>query len=109
MAIMADPTLMRNYGGEPAKTADQAAYFAAYDSALAPIFPGNHVTWSVLGEMAKVPAVPNSESDMPAFTQAGTDVATFLNKLQNTSGLNVNTELLKLRQTLQKDFDAASP
>jgi len=109
MAIMADPTLMRNYGGEPAKTADQAAYFAAYDSALAPIFPGNHVTWSVLGEMAKVPAVPNSESDMPAFTQAGTDIATFLNKLQNTSGLNVNTELAKLQQTLQKDFDAASP
>ena len=109
MAIMADPTLMRNYGGEPAKTADQAAYFAAYDSALAPVFPGNHVTWSVLGEMAKVPAVPNSESDMPAFTQAGTDIATFLNRLQNTSGLNVNTELAKLQQTLQKDFGGASP
>ncbi len=109
MAIMADPTLMRNYGGEPAKTADQAAYFAAYDAALAPIFPGNHVTWSVLTRMAEVPAVPNSESDMPAFTQAGTDIASFLYKLQNTGGLNVNTELLKLQQTLQKDFDGASP
>jgi hypothetical protein len=104
---MADPTLMSNYGGEPAKTAAQAAYFAAFDATLAPIFPGLKVTWSVLGEMVKYPAVPSHEANMPAFTQASLDYTAFLTKLQSTAGLDVNAELTKLQTTLQADFKAA--
>lgn len=107
-AIMADPSLMKNYGGEPARTADQAAYFASFDKTLAPIFPGNHVTWSVLTEMATVPAVPSHEADMPNATKANADIMAFLSRLKNTSGLNIDTELAKLQQTLQKDFDSAA-
>ena len=33
---------------------------------------------------------------------------TFLTRLKNTAGLNVDTELAKLQQTLQKDFDSAA-
>ena len=107
-AIMADPSLMTNYGGEPARKADQAAYFASFDRTLAPIFPGNHVTWSVLTEMATVPAIPSHEADMPNATKANADITTFLTRLKNTAGLNIDTELAKLQQTLQKDFDSAA-
>jgi multiple sugar transport system substrate-binding protein len=106
VAIMADPTLMKVYGGEPAKTADQAAYFTAFDATLAPIFPGNKVTWSVLGEMQKHAAVPSIEANMPNFTQASNDYGAFYTKLQNKSGLDVTAELSALKVTLQKDFDA---
>ncbi len=109
VAIMADPTLMKDYGGEPAKTADQAGFFSSFDATLAPIFPGNKVTWSVLGEMQKYPAVPSIEADMPNFTQANNDYTAFYTKLQSKSGLNINTELTALQATLQKDFDNAQP
>ncbi len=109
LAIMADPSLMKNYGGEPARKADQAAFFASFDAALAPIFPGNQVTWSVLGEMAKVPAIPSHEADMPASAQANADIEAFLTRLKNTDHLDVQAELAKLQQGLQKDFDSAAP
>lgn len=109
MAIMADPTLMRNYGGEPARKADQVNYFTDIDATLAPIFPGNQVSWSVLGEMAKVPAVPSHEADMPNSAKANADIGMFLNRLQNTPGLDMTAELARLQATLQKDFDAATP
>jgi multiple sugar transport system substrate-binding protein len=109
VAIMADPTLMKDYGGEPAKTADQAAFFTSFDATLAPIFPGNKVTWSVLGEMQKHPAVPSIEANFPNFTQGNNDYGAFYTKLQNTAGLDVNAELTKLQQTLQTDFTNAQP
>ena len=109
MAIMADPTLLRNYGGEPARKADQVNYFASFDATLAPIFPDNQVSWSVLGEMAKVTAVPSHEADMPNSAKANADIGMFLNRIQNTPGLDMTAELSKLQGTLQKDFDAAAP
>jgi multiple sugar transport system substrate-binding protein len=108
LAIIADPSLMKNYGSEPARTADQAAYFDSFDKTLAPIFPGNHVTWSVLTEMAAVPAIPSHEADMPNATKANADITAFLGRLKNTAGLNIDTELAKLQQALQKDFDSSS-
>ena len=109
LAIMADPTLMRNYGGEPARKADQVNYFTSYDATLAPIFPDNQVSWSVLGEMAKLPAVPSHEADMPNSAKANGDIGKFLNRIQNTPGLDMAAELSKLQGTLQTDFDAATP
>jgi multiple sugar transport system substrate-binding protein len=109
VAIMADQTLLRNYGGEPAKTNDQPAYFANYDQALAPIFPGIKVSWSVLEEMQKVPAVPSFEANMPASAQAQADYTAVLTKLQTTPGLDVVAELTKLQTKLQADFDSAKP
>ncbi len=109
MAIMADQTLLRNYGGEPARTNDQPAYFANYDEVLAPIFPGIKITWSVLEEMQKVPAVPSFEANMPAFAQAQADYTALLTRLQTTPGLNVAAELTTLQTKLQSDFDSAKP
>lgn len=109
LAIMADQTLLKSYGGQPAKTVDQPAYFAGYDQSLAAIFPTVKVTWSVLGEMQKYPAVPSFEADMPGLAQVQTDAAAFLTKLQGTSGLDVPGELTKFLTTLQQDFDSAQP
>jgi len=109
VAIMADQTLLRNYGGEPGKTADQPAYFASFDETLAPIYPGIKVTWSVLGEMQRYPAVPSFEANMPALTQANSDYSALLARLQNTPGLDVIAELTKLQARLQQDFDSAQP
>jgi multiple sugar transport system substrate-binding protein len=106
VAMLADPGLMLDYGGEPAKTADQAAYFKSFDTQLAAVFPGNQVTWSVLAEMAKYPAVPSHEADMPAFLASTADYSTFYTKLQNTKGLDVAAEMAALTKTLQKEFDS---
>jgi multiple sugar transport system substrate-binding protein len=107
VAIMADPTLLKGYGGEPAKTADQQAYFDNFDQNLAPIFPGIKVTWSVLAEMQEYPAVPSFEANMPAYAQAQADYSALLARLQITPGLNVVAELTKLQAKLQADFDSA--
>jgi multiple sugar transport system substrate-binding protein len=105
LAIEADTALMTTYGGEPAKKADQPAYFAAFDAQLAPIFPGNTVTWSVLQEMEKYPAVPSHEAAMPAYGQIVNDYGAFFTKLQLHSGLSINTEIAGLQGAIQADLD----
>jgi multiple sugar transport system substrate-binding protein len=109
VAIMADATLMKDYGGMPAKASAATAWFASMDATLAPIFPGIKVTWSVLTEMMAHPASPSHEANMPAFTQSGNDIQALLTKLQSKEGLDVNAELTKLQTTLQADFKAAQP
>jgi ABC-type glycerol-3-phosphate transport system substrate-binding protein len=109
LAIMADASLQKVYGREPAKKADRPAYFDAVDATLSPLFPGNQVTWSVLDEMATVPATPSPDSALPAFDQAGVDIDAFYSKLQTTSGLDVKAEVTKLQVALQKDYDAVQP
>jgi multiple sugar transport system substrate-binding protein len=111
VAIMADPTLMNVYGGEPAKTADQAGYFTAFDTQLNKIFPGNKVTWSVLAEMQKHAAVPSIEANFPydTQTQAINIYSAFFTKLQNTAGLDVNKALDQLKKDLQTAYDAGKP
>ena len=104
LAIMSDPDLMQRYGGMPAKTADGAAYTGAMNATLARAFPGMKVTWSVLGEMAKYPAMPSHESNMPNYTQSSKDAGAFLTKLQSKPDLNLDDEF----KALQADFDAAA-
>lgn len=112
VAIEASSKLMQDYGGEPAKTADQAAFFTAFDTSLAKDFTGNTVTWSVLGEMQKHPAVPSIEANMPGAgggLQAQNDYGAFYTKLQTTGGLTISDELNALKTKLQADFDAVKP
>ena len=109
LAIMADASLQKAYGREPAKKADRPAYFTSLDAILAPLFPGNDVTWSVLDEMATVPASPSPDSGLPAFSQASADIDAFYTKLQTASGLDVKAEVTRLQAALQKDYDAVQP
>jgi multiple sugar transport system substrate-binding protein len=109
VAIMADQSLLNNFGAEPARSADQGAYFAAFDQALTSVFPGISVSWSVLGEMEKVPAIPSFEADLPNLPQSQADYAALLTQLQAKPGLDVIAELTKLQAKLQADYDAAQP
>ncbi len=109
VAIEADPGLKGVYGGSPAKTADQAAYFAAQDAKLGTIFPNIKVSWGVLAEMAKYPANPSHEANMPAVVKANADANALWSKIQSGAGVNVDTELAKLQTTLQADFDSSIP
>ena len=109
LAIMADTSLMKAYGGLPAKVADQSAYTSALDSTLAPIFPGIKVSWSVLDEMMVHPAMPSDLENLPGLAQVTTDYTAFLTKLQANAGLDMKAELAKLLTTLQADFNAAQP
>jgi multiple sugar transport system substrate-binding protein len=108
LALMADNSMLKAYGGEPARTADQKTYFEAFDQVLSPIFPQNQVTWSVLSEMQKHPAAPSFEVELPNNTQSTTDIAALLTNLQSTNGLDVVAELTRLQATLQADFNAPS-
>jgi multiple sugar transport system substrate-binding protein len=109
LAIEADGGLMKMYGGEPALTSAQAAYFTAFDATLAPIFPGNKVTWSVLGEDEAVAPAISHEADMPNFNTSWNDANAAFTKLQNTDGLVVKDVMDALKTKLQADFDAAQP
>jgi multiple sugar transport system substrate-binding protein len=109
-AILADPDMRKFFTGMPARTADQQAWFTATDATLATIFPGNSVTWSVLQEMSRYPALPSHDAYMPNRTKAASDADAFVLKLQTTpDGLDVNAALDKLKATLQADFDAVKP
>jgi len=109
VAISADKKLMQTYGGMPASTALQADYFKAFDTTLKAVFPDNQVTWAVLSEMLKYPAVPSHEANMPNFLKVTSDYSAFYTKLQNTAGLDVDAELATLLTTIQADFDAVKP
>lgn len=108
MAIESSPEIMAYFGGIPARTADQDAYFSSLAHDLDSIFPGNTVTWSVMTEMAKYPAVPNHEAPMPNGTRSVNDVSGFFTRLGTKSGLNVTAELTALQTALQADFDGPS-
>jgi hypothetical protein len=72
--------------------------------------PGSHLPGSQVysSVWARWPGKrSNHEADVPS--QANADIGLFLNRLQNTTGLDVTAELAKLQATLQKDFDAATP
>ncbi len=111
VAIMADKNLQIVYGGMPAATADQQAWFDAFDVNLAEVFPGNKVSWSVMQEMENYPANPSQEADMPNSQKVIKLYSDFYTKLQNAPGLNVDNEITKLQADIQKAFDeaAASP
>jgi len=107
-AIMADKTLQTVYGGMPAATADQQAWFNQFDQYLAKIFPGNTVTWSVLQNMENYPANPSPEADLPNFQKVISLTATFFGKMQSSGNLNLPNEMTSLQSSIQKAFEQAS-
>ncbi len=109
LAIMADTTFMKDYGGLPAKTADRALFTSSMNATLKPIFPSVNVTWSVLDEMVAHPGIPSQDANLPGLAKATTDYAAFVTRLQTANPLDVTAELTKLKATLQADFDASRP
>jgi multiple sugar transport system substrate-binding protein len=103
--IMADPSLQAAYGGMPAAKADQDAWFAKEDAFLAPIFPGNKISWSVLQEMENYPANPSPEEDVPNAAAVNNLLSGFYAKLQGSGGLTMANEVATLQRQIQNAFD----
>lgn len=108
VAIMGDKPLQVAYGGMPAATADQAAWFDQFDKYLAKVFPGNTVSWSVLQEMENYPANPSPEADLPNFQKVINLTATFYSRMQSSGSLNLPNEMANLQAEIQKAFEQAS-
>jgi multiple sugar transport system substrate-binding protein len=108
VAIMNDTGLQIAYGGMPAATAEQQAWFDQYNTYLEKIFPGNKVSWSVLQEMENYPATPSPEADLPGYQKVNSLTATFYTRLQSVSGLNMGNEIATLKTNLQRTFDQAA-
>lgn len=99
------PKLLDIYGGMPARKSLQPEFFKKYGEKN---FPGRTINWDVVVASVQYADNPNHESWMPAFLETTDRYNEFWNYLANTPGLDVDAEIEKLRQDLQKIFDAAN-
>jgi hypothetical protein len=89
----------------PADQTKQQAWFDSIDKN----FPGMNLNWDVVKAMLAYPDIPNHQSWVPDYPKVRSAMQAFGNNYRTTSGLNMDTELTKLQQTLQGIFDAATP
>jgi len=101
--MVTDTDLMAFYGGMPATVADRPAFFAAMNKKVG----SNKIDWSVAEEMLKYPDLPNHESWLPNMVKANDLFTAFRTKMEQTPGLNMDTEIEKLRTDLDAVFKAA--
>ncbi len=92
--------LLGLYGGMPARTADQEAFFAGLDEK----FP-QEVDWQVAVDMIPYADNPNFEGYMPSYNEAFDRVNTFLTLMTTTEGLDMDKEIETLKTDLQTIFD----
>lgn len=92
--------LLETYGGMPARTTDQDAFFATKSEQ----FPWVK-NWDVVKAGLDYPDNPSAEGYMPNFNEAWDRVVTF-NSLMNTDGtIDFDAEVAKLLADLQVIFD----
>jgi multiple sugar transport system substrate-binding protein len=102
-AMVASGELLTAYGAMPADQRKQQAWFDSIDKQ----FPGMNLNWDVVKAMLAYPDIPNHQSWVPDYPKVRSAMQAFGNNYRTTSGLNMDTELTKLQQTLQGIFDAA--
>jgi multiple sugar transport system substrate-binding protein len=96
-------SLLPLYGGVPARTADQDAFFTSV--AKTEGFPPD-VDWSVAKAAIKYPDIPNFEAPMPKYNQTLDILDTYRSKWFTTAGLDMDQEFEKLRAEVQAAWDA---
>jgi multiple sugar transport system substrate-binding protein len=95
----ASTDLLRAYGGIPARTADQDAFFAA----RAQQYPYVK-NWEVLKAGLNYPDIPSAEGYMPNYTEAWNRLTAFWNLLASNDTLSVQAEIESLRRDLDTIF-----
>src|SRR5262249_50725003 len=97
--------LIATYGALPARESQRAAYFDGRNSS----YPQNQtVNWQVVNDSLNYATIAPARAAMPNGPKATDRINTFLTLLRDTSGLNVDGELEKLRSDLQDIFNQAS-
>jgi multiple sugar transport system substrate-binding protein len=95
--------LLTVYGAFPADPALQEPFFETVNGT----YPDVELDWSVPQAMLSYPDIPNHQSWTPDYAKTKAALQAFQNKYRTTPGLNIDTELDTLQQTLQGIFDAA--
>lgn len=97
------------YGGMPAVASKQDAFFAGLDAAKDAkgnlLYP-QHVDWQVAKDSVQYADSPNFEAYMPKYNQTLTILSKYLTKWGSTPGLDMDAEIAKLQQEIQKTWDA---
>ncbi|MGB8645506.1 MAG: extracellular solute-binding protein [Anaerolineae bacterium] len=101
-AMVVDPDLYVLYGGMPAQAKDRPAFFKTLNDNA-----GQTIDWSVAEEMVKHPDLPNHEAWLPNLTKANDLFGKWRTMLDQTPGLNMDTEIAKLQDQLTTIFAAA--
>lgn len=92
--------LLSVYGGMPARTSDQEAFFAQLNEQ----FPQD-VDWQVAVDGIEYADNPSFEGYMPNYNEAFDLNNTFQSKLMSTEGLDLDKEIETFQQDLQAVFD----
>lgn len=92
--------LLSAYGGMPARTADQDAFFAERDKTYS-----QGVDWQVFRDGIAYADNPSFEGYMPNYNEAFDFTNTFLSKLKTTEGLDLESEIAQFQKDLQAIFD----
>jgi multiple sugar transport system substrate-binding protein len=96
----ASDTLLGLYGGMPARTADQDAFFTT----LAEQFP-QEVDWQVVKDSVQFADNPNFEAFMPKYNETFDALGTYLTKWTTTGGLDMDAEIEAMRSEIQAIWD----
>ena len=96
-------SLLPLYGGVPARTAEQDAFFTSV--AKTEGFPPD-VDWNVAKEAIKYADIPNFEAPMPVYNKSLKILETYRSKWFTTGGLDLDREFEALRAELQSAWDA---
>jgi len=98
--LISNKSLFEVYGAMPAIGELQAGFFKGLDDKFAPV----KVNWSVAVKSLAYPDVPNHEEGLPNFLKARQATTDFQTLIDNTPGLNMDEEAVKLQQTLQSIY-----
>jgi len=101
--------MLNAISGFPALKSDQASFFQQLeqqkDDKGKNIYPAG-VNWDVVTQAIQYADVDkNTESPMPNYNKSLDVLVKYLTKFTGTSGLNVDSELDKMKSDLQKAFD----
>ena len=96
-------SLLPLYGGIPARTAEQDAFFESV--AKTEGFPAD-VDWTVAKAAIKYADIPNFEGPMPVYNKTLDILDTYRSKWFTTKGLDMDQEFEKLRAEVQAAWDA---
>jgi multiple sugar transport system substrate-binding protein len=94
--------LLGLYGGMPARTADQDAFFETLGQSEG--FPAK-VDWQVAKDSVAFADNPNFEAFMPKYNESFEILGQYRTKWGSTSGLDMDAEIESLRKDLQATWD----
>lgn len=97
--------LLTIYGGMPARLSLQGDYFPMYAEKN---FPGKtDINWDVVVAGMSYADNPNHESWMPSFRETADRYNEFWNLLTQEGDLDLDAEMARLQEDMQRIFDAA--